>query len=210
MDEKKTKEASPKEREKEKDDSKKSQEKQSPGPRGNKPLFAGIIAGVIVVEAILGIFLVKMIIPQGPSDGHAEKMLADSLQKIEEESTTMGATTAEAPIEVIVNISGTDGERFLKAAIVLEYEERGEKKPGGGGGHGEKAAKSPLASAIEERMPKFKSILIEHLSKLPLAECTAPDATQKLRRSLLHSINGTLPPKLGEVKNIYFTEFIIQ
>jgi flagellar basal body-associated protein FliL len=217
MDEKKPKEAAPKEREreKEKDDGKKSAAEQQ-APKSNKMVFIGIIAAVIVVEIIAGIVIVKMAMPK-PAEDHEAVAHADSLKLVEEESTGMGSTTAETPIEVVVNIAGTDGERFLKAAVVLEYEEKGEKKEvkkeGGHGGHGGGeggGGGSPIGSAIKERMPKYKSYLIENLSKMSLAEITSPDAKEKIRKDFLRMVNGTLPRELGEVRDIYFTQFIIQ
>jgi flagellar basal body-associated protein FliL len=111
---------------------------------------------------------------------------------------------------VLVNIAGTNGERFVKAAVVLEYVDREvtkksgkEKKEGAG-----KA--SPLGEAIMLRMPKYKSQLIEIISKMTLAEITTPQAKTKIRQELLGLINSSIPRKLGEVKDVYFTQFIIQ
>ena len=210
MDEKKPKETMSKEREKEKgrDEAKKASDQQPTPAKSNKLLLIGIIAGVLVVEVVFGIIFIKMTAPK-PIDEIEAKMNADSLQKIEEESTSMGATTAETPIEVLVNIAGTEGERFLKAAVVLEYQDK-EAKKSGGKGEGEKKVGSPLGEAILQRMPKYKSYLIESLSKMTFAEISAPEAKEKIRKDLLRMVNGTLPPKLGEVGDIYFTQFIIQ
>ena len=219
MDEKKPKDAAAlKERERDKDhdrekDGGKKGAEQLP-PKSNKMVFIGIIAAVVVVEIVAMLIVVKMVMPKPLEDQEAAAH-ADSLRQIEEESTGMGATTAETPIEVVVNIAGTDGERFLKAAVVLEYEEQGEnkaaKKEGGHGGHGEGGGGgSPLAMAILERMPKYKSYMIESLSKMSLAEITAPEAKEKIRKDFLRMVNGTLPRDLGEIRDIYFTQFIIQ
>jgi len=210
MDEKKPKEPPAKEREKEKEPAKKGE---GGAPKSNKPLFFGIIAGIIVLELVAGFFIVKMVLPKPVAEVEAEEH-AEPAAKHEEEMTAMGETTAETPIEVVVNIAGTDGERFLKAAVVLEYTEHGgpvKKKEGGGhGGHGGGATLSPMAEAIKQRLPKYKSHLIEYLSKMTIAEVTAPDAKEKIRKDFIRMVNSTLPANLGEVKDIYFTQFIIQ
>jgi flagellar basal body-associated protein FliL len=208
MDEKKTKEAPSKEREKDKDEGKKPADAK---PKNNKMLFVGIIAGVIVIELVAGFILVKMVMPKPAQDAETA-MHDDSTARHDEQLTAMGSTTAETPVEVVVNIAGTDGERFLKAAVVLEYEERGgEVKKKEGGGHGEGGgALSPMAEAIMQRLPKYKSYLIEYLSKMTITEVTAPDAKEKIRKDLIRVVNSTLPPDLGEVRDIYFTQFIIQ
>ena len=208
MDEKKTKEAPPKERDK--DEGKKAG---AEGQKSNKMMFMGIIAGIIILELVAGFVIVKMVMPKPVVE--KEAMITEETDAQHEDlSTSMGSTTAETPIEVVVNIAGTDGERFLKAAIVLEYEEHGEvkKKEGGGhgGGHGGGSSLSPMAEAIMQRLPKYKSHLIEYLSKMTIAEVTAPDAKEKIRKDLIRVVNTTLPADLGEVKDIYFTQFIIQ
>jgi flagellar basal body-associated protein FliL len=60
------------------------------------------------------------------------------------------------------------------------------------------------------RMPKFKSYLIEYLSKMTITEVTAPDAKSKIRKDFLRMVNNAVPAELGEVKDTYFTQFIIQ
>jgi flagellar basal body-associated protein FliL len=207
MDDKKAKAAPPnKEREKEKEEGKKNADAR---PKNNKMLFVGIIAGVIAIELVAGFVLVKMVIPKPELDAETG-MHEDSTARHDEQLTVMGSTTAETPVEVVVNIAGTDGERFLKAAVVLEYEERGggavKKKEGGEGG----GALSPMAEAILQRLPKYKSYLIEYLSKMTITEVTAPDAKEKIRKDLMRVVNSTLPSDLGEVRDIYFTQFIIQ
>jgi flagellar basal body-associated protein FliL len=206
MDDKKTKEAPSKEREKEKEEGKKPADAK---PKNNKMLFVGIIAGVIVIELVAGFILVKMVMPKPAQDAETA-IHDDSTARHNEQLTAMGSTTAETPVEVVVNIAGTDGERFLKAAVVLEYEERGEKavkkKEGGEGG----GALSPMAEAIMQRLPKYKSYLIEYLSKMTITEVTAPDAKEKIRKDFIRVVNSTLPSDLGEVRDIYFTQFIIQ
>jgi flagellar basal body-associated protein FliL len=214
MDEKKTKEASSKkEHEKENEEGKKPADA---NPKNSKMLFVGIIAGVIVIELVAGFILVKMVMPKPALDAETE-IHEDSKAVPDEHLTAMGSTTAETPVEVVVNIAGTDGERFLKAAVVLEYEDRGggEKKKeagegGHGGGHGGGAALSPMAGAIMQRLPKYKSYLIEYLSKMTISEVTAPDAKEKIRKDFIRVVNSTLPSDLGEVRDIYFTQFIIQ
>jgi flagellar basal body-associated protein FliL len=180
------------------------QEGQPKAPKSNKTFILGLVGGIIAVEVVLGLVAVKMITAKYSVDPQSEAV-ADSLARSEKERTTMGSTTAEAPIEVLANIAGTDGERVVKAAIVMEYEEKTEKKAGGEGKGG-----SPLGEAIAQRMPKFKNFLIDRLSRMTMAEITAADAKERLRKDFLSMVNGTLPPKLGEVKDVYFTQFIIQ
>jgi flagellar basal body-associated protein FliL len=106
----------------------------------------------------------------------------------------MGLVTE--PIEAVVNIAGTDGERFLKAIITLEYEDN---------------SKGAFGLELTNRAPRFKDIMINHLSTLTLMEITEPGAKDKIRKDLLRLIIATLPQKMGgELQDVLFTTFIIQ
>ena len=161
---------------------------------GNKLLMIGILAGVILLNTVIAFLMVRVTKPVSP-DAKMAAAQADSLKKATERMTSMGATTADAPIEAIVNIAGTEGDRFLKAAIIFEFDDK---------------AYPDLSAELARRLPKFKDLLINHLSRLTLADVTEPDAKDKIRKDLLRLVNATLPPKLGEVRDVLFTTFIIQ
>jgi flagellar basal body-associated protein FliL len=158
---------------------------------GNLPLVIGIIAAIVVIQTAA----VYLIVPK-PVDEEAEaaKAAEDSLRRVAEAVTRMGAVTEDAPIEAIVNIAGTDGERFLKAIIILEYDE----------------SNSQLGNELRRRAPRFRDLMINHLSALTLMEVTEPGAKDKIRKDLLRLINATLPNRMGEVQDVLFTTFIIQ
>jgi flagellar basal body-associated protein FliL len=154
----------------------------------------GILAGVIILNTLIAFGLIKLTKPKSEEQKIA-KIKADSLKQATERATSMGSTTPESPIEAIVNIAGTEGDRFLKAAIIFEYDDN--EYP-------------DLGEELERRIPKFKDLLINHLSRLTLVEVTEPDAKDKIRKDLLRLVNATLPPKLGEVREVLFTSYIIQ
>ena len=176
-----------------------------------KSIFIGILVGVVVLESVIALSAMRAAAPRLPDEFATPRVAAASASgdtnttRSDGEATSMGATTAESPIEVLVNIAGTDGDRFLKAAVVLEYDDRG-----AGGGEGKDKHASPFAEAVMQRMPKYKNYLIDRLSQMSLAEINAADAKEKIRKDLLKMVRSTLPPKLGEVRNIYFTQYIIQ
>lgn len=161
---------------------------------GNRVLFIGILAGVVILNAIIAFVLITITKPKSPEQ-IAARTQADSVKQATERITSMGATTADAPIEAIVNIAGTDGDRFLKAAIIFEYDDK--EYP-------------DLGEELLRRAPRFKDLLIDHLSRLTLADVTEPDAKDKIRKDLGRLVNSTLPSKLGEVREVLFTTYIIQ
>lgn len=170
-------------------------ETQSKGNGGNnRILMISILAGVILINSVIAFLMVRVTKPENP-EAKAAKMQADSLKRATERMTVMGATTADAPIEAIVNIAGTEGERFLKAAIIFEYDDK--EFPA-------------LGEELTRRGPKFKDLLINHLSRLTMEDLTEPDAKEKIRKDLLRLVNASIPPKVGEVREVLFTTYIIQ
>jgi len=192
-----------KEREKEPPQEAPSKEEAVKKPPDNKPLFLGILIGVIILNTLVAFLLIQMTRPKRAEEVDA-KLHADSLKQAEIASK-IGTIFPEQPIEVIVNIAGTDGERFLKTAVQLEIEGGEEKKGGGGEGEGEKKG-----SEIDKWVPKIRNIILEHLSKLTLMEVNEPEAKEKIRKDLLRLLNNALPPKLGEIRDVFFIQFLIQ
>jgi flagellar basal body-associated protein FliL len=162
--------------------------------KNSKVLFFGIIAIVIVINTVIAFVLIQATRPKDLEKEH-EKMRADSLKQVMETSTQMGATTEKEPVEAIVNIAGTDGERFLKASIIFEYDDQKYQE---------------LGAELTRRTPKFKSILMTYLSKLTLVELTEPDAKERISKEILRMVNNSLPSKIGEIREVMFTTFIIQ
>ncbi len=167
---------------------------EKPVEKGNRVAFFGVLAGMVLLNAVIAFFLVRATSPESQQRKEA-RIHADSLKKAIEKATEMGATTADNPIEAVVNIAGTDGERFLKAAIIFEYDD---------------VAFPDLGAELEKRAPKFKNLLIDHLSKMTLMDLTEPDAKDRIRKNLLKLINNTIPAKTGEVREVLFTTYLIQ
>jgi flagellar basal body-associated protein FliL len=177
-----------------KQEEQKEQEKAGGGKsRSNMPIIAGIIAGVIIIEAIMLFVFLRMTKP--PSFEEVEsKMKADSLRQTTVEQTTVGAIV-ETPIEAVVNIAETDGLRFLKVVLVLEYDDKAYKN---------------LVFELERRQPKLKNMLIEQLSAMTLDEVNDPDAQGQIRKEFMRAINNSLPEKIGQISNVYLNEYIVQ
>lgn len=159
----------------------------------NTPLIIGIIAGVIVIEAVILFVLLQMMKPPKPEEVEA-KMKADSLRHSVTEQTTMGAIT-DPPLEAVVNIAGTDGMRFLKVVLVFEYDDTKYKR---------------LGEELFRRSPKLKDKLMEQLSAMTLEEINDLDARSQIRKEFMRIVNNTLPEKVGQISNVYLNEFIVQ
>jgi len=177
-----------------KQEEQKEQEKAGGGKsRSNMPIIAGIIAGVIIIEAIMLFVFLRMTKPPSSEEVEA-KMKSDSLKQTTVQQTTIGAIM-ETPIEAVVNIAETDGLRFLKVVLVLEYDDKDYKN---------------LGFELERRQPKLKNMLIEQLSAMTLDEVNDPDAQGQIRKEFKRMINNSLPVKIGQISNVYLNEYIVQ
>jgi flagellar basal body-associated protein FliL len=196
--------------------------KQEKKPSGNNNNLI-LLVGIIVIGVLLQIIIPKIVAPPSRMTEDSEETTegVDAAHgTVDLNATEMGATTEETPVEVLVNIAGTDGERFLKAALVMEYidktgskkePEKKEKKEGENKeGENKEAGPAGMAAAIKLRMPKYKNYLLENLSKMTMAELTAPETKEKIRKDFIQMVNNSLPPNFGVVKDIYFTQYIIQ
>ena len=90
----------------------------------------------------------------------------------------------------VVNLSDPGGKRYLKAKIELEFIEK------------------EVQTELTVRLPQLRDSILLHLSSKTLDEVQSMDGKVELRNALIKRINQVL--KSGKVKNLYFTQFVIQ
>lgn len=166
-------------------------------------LLGGILVAFLGIEAGMAVFFVNKLKPKD----HALEEIKDAQEKQKEaeaKQTEMGATL-EKPIDVTVNIAETNGERFLKAAVQLEWN----------------ASETLLGEELVGRLPKIKNIIIDILSSKPLAELMTVEGKKAIREAIVSDVNAILPSEvedpgkgevvpLGKVERAFFVEFIVQ
>jgi len=91
---------------------------------------------------------------------------------------------------VVVNLAGTMGTRYLKATFLITGE------------------KPDLAERFTEAKPQLTDITLAVLSSLTLADLEEAGFKNILRERLLASYNQALGSKVAE--NLYFSEFVVQ
>ena len=90
----------------------------------------------------------------------------------------------------VVNLSDPGGKRYLKAKIELEYIDDG------------------VQTELTVRLPQLRDAILLHLSSKLLDEIQSVEGKIELRNALIKRINQVLTS--GKVKNLYFTQFVIQ
>ena len=163
-------------------------------PVNHLVMVLAVIVGIVVIQTVIVYFIVPKPKPEMTAEELRVKAEEDSIKKAEEAATKVGAFTSDAPVKATVNIAGTDGERFLKAEIIFEYDEKNKA----------------LGDELRRRAPKYTDMLIVHLSALTLIELTEPGAKDKICGDMLRMVNASLPPNMGGVRRVILQSFLIQ
>jgi flagellar FliL protein len=112
-------------------------------------------------------------------------------QKAEKAVQQAGMPGTMFPLDsFIVNLAGSEGKRFLKITLDLELD------------------KAEAAEEAKARLPQVKDSILVLLSSKTFEEVYTVQGKFKLRDEIISRTNSFL--KSGKVKNIYFTEFVIQ
>ncbi|WP_456401281.1 flagellar basal body-associated FliL family protein [Persephonella sp.] len=90
----------------------------------------------------------------------------------------------------IVNLSDKDADRFLKVTIILEIENE------------------QVKMEVEKRLPQIKDAITTLLFTKTSRELKTAEGIELLKEEIIKRVNAILP--LGGVKNVYFTDFVIQ
>lgn len=90
----------------------------------------------------------------------------------------------------IVNLNEPQGRRYLKVKIALEMN------------------REKLKSEMDQRLPQLRDGILTLLSSKSYKDIADYSGKYQLREEILNMINGYL--KTGKIKNVYFTQFIVQ
>jgi len=107
----------------------------------------------------------------------------------------------------VVNLADPGGYRYLKVNIVLEvlpadpefYTLSGEAR---------KAAEEQLRVALDEKRPIIEDIVTIKLSSKTFEEVFTVTGKEQLKQELRDDLNARLT--VGQVRDIYFTDFMVQ
>lgn len=94
------------------------------------------------------------------------------------------------PQDFTVNLLDTDQRRYLKVTITLGYEDKA------------------LTKELEQRKAQVRDTIISELRKQKVEDVFDAIGTDKMRQVMINELNTIL--SRGEIKDIYFTDFLIQ
>lgn len=154
-------------------------------PEKKSKMLLFIILGVgILVLGGGGFFAYKTFLAPKPA---AEEAAGHEKTK-KESSSVIGEMLVMEPF--VVNLADPKGKRYLKVKIELELENK------------EAVDKATKAS------PKLRDMVIMMLTSLDFEEVMTPEGKIRVRDELMERFNEIMRP--DHIKNIYFTEFVVQ
>ncbi len=149
-----------------------------------KKLLLFIIIGVVILLAGGGGYLAytKYMLPDPAiAEAEAEKAKKEAINAV-------GEMFELQPF--VVNLADPKGKRYLKLKITIELES------------------AEVLEKAEKAKPKMRDMVIMMLTSLTFEEVMTPEGKIRVRDELLERFNHVMRP--SRIKNIYFTEFVIQ
>ena len=162
-----------------------------------------IIAVLVLILIIGGVVAALMMSNNDAAAAHGAKTEVAAAAHEEEGEEKGGAGSSHSgggemtevglmfPLDTFtVNLLSESGRRYLKVEMNLEME--GEE----------------LSPELETKKPVFRDIIIRILSSKSLEEISTIKGKEKLKEQIVSDLNLRL--KDGKVKNVYFTDFVVQ
>ncbi len=121
----------------------------------------------------------------------------ENLNEAGKDSQEVGAPREAVPLykmfgpqDFTVNLANADQRRYLKATVTLGFEDKG------------------LTKELEQRKAQVRDTIINVLRRQKVEDVLDISGTDRLRATMITELNMILSK--GEIKEIYFTDFIIQ
>ncbi len=164
------------------------EEKKSSG--GSNVVLIIIVVLLVLVLAIGGVVAYLMLSGDDESaDGTSVKQ-----EKVEKKHRRNGDDLAVGPMypldKFTVNLMSENGRRYL--VVKMNLEEDSEE----------------LTPELDKKTPMIRDIVISILSSKTVEEITTAKGKEKLKEEIIAQINRHLDD--GEIRHVYFTEFVIQ
>ncbi|MDR0303860.1 MAG: flagellar basal body-associated FliL family protein [Chitinispirillales bacterium] len=159
-----------------------------------------IIVAILAFQALVAFLVVLITIPRDKDAFKKELQNPDDTVGVSEELQNVnldGEVILPTKADIVVNISGTSGERFLKVKIFVAYD-------------GKKPENKNIELGLAKIETQLRSKINEYLSSLTLSQVSDRNAIANVRTALLPELNSIIPNSVGKLSNVYIEEFIIQ
>ena len=166
---------------------KENQEQEEKKEGGSNKLLLIVIIVLLLVLLIVGGLVAYFLLSGGDEEKQAEPQKVEKKKKV----SNMTEIGPIYPLDrFIVNLLSNNSSRYLKCKIDLELDA------------------PELQKEIDKKLPAIRDLIIRILSSKTVEEIQTSQGKEKLKEEIKRKINEILTT--GEIRNVYFTEFVIQ
>lgn len=154
---------------------------------GSKLVIIIMILNTLIVIGALVYFIVfyQGAVIQVKTDSAA---VENSEKKPEKDPSKMGVIIEMEPF--VVNLNDSSSAKYLRVGITVEVED------------------GVTEAEILDKKVKIKDTILTFLSSLSVADTVGLEGKSSIKEGLINRINNVVAK--GKVKNVYFTEFVVQ
>lgn len=145
---------------------------------------------LLIIVAALALLAVVIVVAGQVSSRYFRQATENGEARQGEEAPVQRPSRLHGPLEFTVNLADAGQRRYLKVTITLAFTDR------------------TLTDELAESEPKLRDLIIGVLRGKKAAEVADPGGTEKLRNELIAALNAALTG--GQIKAVYFTDFLIQ
>lgn len=156
------------------------------GKKSNNLVLIIIIVALVLVLLIVGVVVAML----AGGDDNPQNSNPSSKEKPQKMMDSMEVGPMFPLDNFTVNLLSDSGRRYLKVQMNLELD--GEE----------------LASELESKTAVIRDVIIRLLSSKTLEEISTAKGKDKLKEQIVNQLNLRL--RDGNVRNVYFTEFVVQ
>jgi len=172
--------------EKENKETEENQEEKKEG--GSKVLLIVIVVLLLLLLIIGGAVAYFLLSSNDQQDNPDQPKQEKVVKKKKSDLTQMGPIY---PLDqFIVNLVSNNSERYLKCKISLELDA------------------PELQQELDKKLPAVRDTIIQILSSKTVEEIQTARGKEKLKEEIRRKLNEMLTT--GEIRHVYFTEFVIQ
>jgi len=163
------------------------EEKEEKKEGGSKLLLIIIIVLLLLLLIIGGVVAYFLLSSNNEDQNQPQQQKIEKKHKVSDMSE-IGPIYPLDPF--VVNLVSANANRYLKCKIDLELD-------------------SPeLQQEVDKKLPAIRDLIIQILSSKSVEEIQTAKGKDKLKEEIKRKINSILTT--GEIKHVYFTEFVIQ
>jgi flagellar FliL protein len=165
------------------------QEEKEEKSSGNKLLLIVIII-LLLLLLIIGGLVAYFLLSNNSDNTQASDQKQEKIVKKKKVSDMAEVGPIYPLDQFIVNLVSNNANRYLKCKISFELD-------------------SPdLQQEVDKKLPAIRDIIINILSSKTVEEIQTAKGKEKLKEEIKRKINEILTT--GEIRHVYFTEFVIQ